>query len=45
MVHAALRIGGVAFSEYMEEESVVRCMDDLFFPAWDAIQSKHKILQ
>lgn len=45
MVHAALRIGGVAFSDYMEEESVVRCMDELFFPAWETLQTKYKILQ
>jgi hypothetical protein len=38
MTHAALRIGGVAFSDYMEEEAVVRCLDDVFFPAWEAIQ-------
>jgi hypothetical protein len=45
MVHAALSIGGVAFSDYMEEESVVRCMDELFFPAWESLQTKYKILQ
>lgn len=45
MVHAALAIGGVAFSDYMEEESVVRCMDELFFPAWETLQRKFPILK
>lgn len=45
LVHAALNIGGVAFSDYMEEESVVRCIEELFFPAWDKLQAKYKILK
>lgn len=36
-VHAALDIGGVSFCETMEVEAVVRCLDGLFFPAWDAV--------
>lgn len=35
LVHAALRIGGVAFCDNFPEEAVVRCMDHLFFPAWE----------
>lgn len=37
-VHAALDIGGVSYCESMEVEAIVRCMDGLFFPAWDAVQ-------
>lgn len=37
MVHVALRVSGVAFSDNFEEEAVVRCMDDVFFPAWDRL--------
>ena len=38
MEHAALEIGGVAYCERMEVEAVVRCLDHLFFPAWDLLQ-------
>ena len=37
MVHAALHIGGVAYSESMEEEAVIRCLDGVFWPAWDNV--------
>lgn len=42
MVHAALHIGGVAYSENFEEEAIVRCMDDIFFPAWTKIQKRYE---
>ena len=42
MVHAALWIGGVAFNESMEEEAVVRCMDEIFFPSWDRVCKRHR---
>ena len=35
MIHAALGISGLAFCEAYEEEAIVRCMDELFFPAWE----------
>jgi len=35
MLHAALGISGLAFCESYEEEAIVRCMDEIFFPAWD----------
>ena len=34
MVHAALGISGLAYCETYEEEAIVRCMDEIFFPAW-----------
>lgn len=42
MQHAALRISGVAWSEGFEEEAVVRCMDTIFWPAWDRLQKRRK---
>jgi len=35
MIHAALGISGLAFCEAYEEEAIVRCMDEIFFPAWE----------
>ena len=35
MLHAALGISGLAFCESYEEEAIVRCMDEIFFPAWE----------
>lgn len=36
MMEASLLISGVGFSERYEQEPIVRCMEDVFFPAWDA---------
>ena len=43
LVHAALNIGGVGFSKGFEEESVVRCLEQLFFPAWDKLEAKYEL--
>jgi hypothetical protein len=43
LVHAALNIGGVGFSERYEEESVVRCLEQLFFPMWDKLEKKYQL--
>jgi hypothetical protein len=40
LTHAALQISGVSFSDSMEEEAIVRCMDEIFFPAWDRIRKR-----
>jgi|TARA_Y100000996_G_scaffold415319_1_gene409364 hypothetical protein len=37
MIHAALGISGLAFCEAYEEEAIVRCMDEIFFPAWERL--------
>ena len=37
MMEAALLISGVGFSERYEQEAVVRCMEEIFFPAWETI--------
>jgi len=42
MVHAALDFGGVAYCERMEIEAVTRCLDHIFFPAWDALPFYNK---
>lgn len=35
ILHAALHIGGVAFLEQYEEEVIVRCINGVFWPAWE----------
>ena len=40
MTHAALWIGGVAFMEGMEEEAVLRCLDAVFWPAWERVRKR-----
>jgi len=35
MLHAALGISGLSFCETYEEEAIVRCMDEIYFPAWE----------
>jgi hypothetical protein len=42
MMHAALHLGGVAFAERYDDEAVVRCLENLFFPAWDELQALHR---
>lgn len=41
MQHMALLIGGPAWNMTDgENESVVRCMDEIFFPAWDVVSAR-----
>ena len=42
LMHAAFSIGGIAHCAPFEEveEGVVRCLDHLFFPAWNKLQTK-----
>ena len=35
MLHAALDICGLTYLKNYEEESIVRCIDNVFFPGWD----------
>ena len=39
MLHASLAMGGIAYSEKYEEEPVVRCLENIFFPAWSKLPS------
>lgn len=40
MMEAALLISGVGFSDNYEQEAVVRCMEEIFFPAWELVLKK-----
>jgi len=42
VMEASLLLSGVGFSERYEQEAVVRCMDEIFFPAWDLILKRIK---
>jgi len=44
MMHAAFAIGGIGHCKPFEEveEGVVRCLDHLFFPAWNKLNTKPK---
>ena len=35
MMEASLFISGLAWTENYEQEAIVRCMEEIFFPAWD----------
>lgn len=37
IAHAAFGVPGVAWMEKFEEEAVVRCLDGIFHPAWEAL--------
>lgn len=37
IMEAALCISGIAFCETMETEAIVRCSEEIFWPAWDRI--------
>jgi hypothetical protein len=36
LMEASLLLSGVGFSERYEQEPIVRCMEEIFFPAWDS---------
>lgn len=40
ILEAALHIGGVAWSEHYDQEVFVRCVEGIFFPAWDKFSPK-----
>tara|TARA_R100001163_G_scaffold11767_1_gene10766 strand:+ start:1398 stop:1697 length:300 start_codon:yes stop_codon:yes gene_type:complete len=37
LMEASLCISGVGFCETFEQEAVVRCMDEVFFPAYERL--------
>jgi hypothetical protein len=37
LMEASLCISGVGFCEKFEQEAVVRCMDEVFFPAYERL--------
>jgi hypothetical protein len=40
MMHAAMSISGIAFMEKFEEESVVRCFEEIFFPSYEKVSEQ-----
>jgi hypothetical protein len=45
MLHAALDIAGLSYLERFEEEAVVRCIDNIFHPAWEKVRKQLTILE
>lgn len=37
LMEASLLISGVGFGEAYQQEQIVRCMEEVFFPAWDTL--------
>lgn len=42
MLHAAFHISGISFCENFEEEACIRCIDEVFFPAYERILKRLK---
>jgi hypothetical protein len=42
VLHASLSMSGVAFAEKFDEESLVRAMENIFFPCWERLEPKLK---
>ena len=42
MLHASLAISGLSYSESYEEEAIIRCMDEIYFPAWERFQKRYQ---
>ena len=40
MIHAALEIAGISHMRRYDEEPIVRAIENIFFPAWDAINNQ-----
>lgn len=40
VLHAALHISGVSFLERYEEETLVRAIETIFFPAWSKLHDQ-----
>jgi hypothetical protein len=44
LVHAAMHLAGVSYNESHEEEAIVRCIESIFFPAWDRFTEEYEKL-
>jgi hypothetical protein len=42
MLHASFHIAGISFCENFEEEACIRCIDEVFFPAYERILKRLK---
>ena len=40
LMHAALSISGIGYIDRLPEEAIVRCFDNLFFPAYDSLTKR-----
>jgi len=40
LMHAALSISGVSYCTGFQEEAVVRCLEEVFFPSWERLHAK-----
>ena len=40
ILEASLTLSGVGYCEGYEQESVCRCLDQIFFPAWETVLRK-----
>jgi len=40
MLHASLDIAGLSYLTTYQEEAIVRCIDNIFFPAWDKVRKQ-----
>lgn len=38
LLHSAMKISGVSFCERFEEEALVRCIENIYFPTWDKLE-------
>ena len=45
MLHAALDICGLSYLERFEEEAIVRCIENVFHPAWDKVRKQLTTLE
>lgn len=45
MLHAALDICGMSYLERYEEEAIVRCIENVFHPAWDKVRKQLTTLE
>lgn len=43
ILHASFDIGGIAYLEGYEEEAIVRCIENIFHPAWETVRKQLSI--
>ena len=42
MLHASFHLAGISFLESFQEEACVRCVDEIFFPAYERLLKRIK---
>ena len=43
MIHSTLALAGHSWAENCDEEALIRCIENIFFPAWDQLTKKYGI--